>query len=162
MLSEKNAQPSAVILDGRTIGNRTGIHRVYNIEVETEHCYYVGTQQVLSHNQNGCAVIGTPQRTGIGHGQASLRAGAQAAADGAEQVFYNKALSTVTNGAVKSKLRPDVSIVTNGKIDVVEIPGASQIVQQMQNKISLMNRLLERKLRKQKPSRTNPIQRKNE
>ncbi len=41
-----------------SIGHRAGIHRVYNIEVETEHCYYVGPQQVLSHNQNGCAQVG--------------------------------------------------------------------------------------------------------
>jgi hypothetical protein len=33
----------------------SGTHRVYNIEVETEHCFYAGAAGVLSHNQNPCA-----------------------------------------------------------------------------------------------------------
>lgn len=31
-----------------------GNHRVYNIEVETDHCYFVGVVGVLSHNLNPC------------------------------------------------------------------------------------------------------------
>lgn len=38
-----------------SIGHRPGIHRVYNIEVETEHSYFVGAAKVLSHNVNPCA-----------------------------------------------------------------------------------------------------------
>ena len=40
------------------IESKPGVHRVYNLEVETEHCYYVSTRGVLSHNQNPCAVSG--------------------------------------------------------------------------------------------------------
>jgi hypothetical protein len=47
-----------------SIGHRAGIHRVYNIEVETEHCYYVGSDLVLSHNQNACAAL--PPMKGMG------------------------------------------------------------------------------------------------
>ncbi len=36
------------------IASKPGIHRVYNIEVETEHCYYVSAGGVLSHNTNPC------------------------------------------------------------------------------------------------------------
>lgn len=32
-----------------------GAHRVHNLEVETDHCYYVGHAQVLSHNTIPCA-----------------------------------------------------------------------------------------------------------
>jgi hypothetical protein len=35
---------------------KTGTHRVYNIEVETEHCFYAGAALVLSHNSNPCAI----------------------------------------------------------------------------------------------------------
>ena len=38
-----------------SIKHRPGTHRVYNIEVETEHCFYAGAAQVLSHNVNPCA-----------------------------------------------------------------------------------------------------------
>jgi|GEM_PF-3053693 len=34
------------------LGYQHGRHQVYNIEVETEHCYFVGTGGVLTHN--GC------------------------------------------------------------------------------------------------------------
>jgi len=37
------------------IDSKPGVHRVYNIEVETEHCYYVSTAGILSHNVNPCA-----------------------------------------------------------------------------------------------------------
>ncbi len=32
-----------------------GAHRVHNLEVETDHCYYVGDARILSHNTNPCA-----------------------------------------------------------------------------------------------------------
>ncbi len=40
-----------------SIKRRDGEHRVYNIEVETEHCYYVSKTEVLSHNTNPCAAV---------------------------------------------------------------------------------------------------------
>ena len=42
-----------VLIEG--IEQLSGIRRVHNIEVETEHCYYVGETEVLSHNTNPCA-----------------------------------------------------------------------------------------------------------
>ncbi|MFD0892905.1 HNH endonuclease [Luteolibacter ambystomatis] len=33
----------------------TGIHRVYNLEVETVHSYFAGDAKVLSHNESGCS-----------------------------------------------------------------------------------------------------------
>ena len=38
-----------------------GVHRVFNIEVETEHCYFVGPLRVLSHNENPCAAETTKE-----------------------------------------------------------------------------------------------------
>ncbi len=38
-----------------SITQRLGTQRVYNIEVETQHCYYVGNNKILSHNVNKCA-----------------------------------------------------------------------------------------------------------
>lgn len=49
---------SAAIL---SIERKPGIHRVFNIEVETEHCYWVSVADVLSHNSNPCAA-GVKQR----------------------------------------------------------------------------------------------------
>lgn len=40
-----------------------GVHRVYNIEVETEHCYFVSKTEVLSHNINPCAQPVKPSLT---------------------------------------------------------------------------------------------------
>jgi hypothetical protein len=34
---------------------KPGLHTVFNLEVETDHCYLVGQAQVLSHNANPCA-----------------------------------------------------------------------------------------------------------
>ena len=36
------------------LGFQRGRHQVYNIEVETEHCYFVGNGEVLSHNVGSC------------------------------------------------------------------------------------------------------------
>jgi hypothetical protein len=33
-----------------SLGFQRGRHQVYNIEVETEHCYFVGNREVLTHN----------------------------------------------------------------------------------------------------------------
>jgi Pre-toxin TG len=99
----------------------------------------VQSAQVVSRNTE---FIGNPQKTGPGHDVASVRVGEQLADAGAEKVFYNKSLKTVTDGAVDSKLRPDVSSVTNGKVDVIEIPSPSQTVQQMQEKINNMDEIL--------------------
>jgi hypothetical protein len=40
------------------INRKPGVHRVYNIEVETEHSYYVSATGVLSHNANPCGLGG--------------------------------------------------------------------------------------------------------
>jgi hypothetical protein len=40
-----------------SVSAKPGTYRVYNLEVETDHCYYVGEVQVLCHN-GGCAVGG--------------------------------------------------------------------------------------------------------
>lgn len=37
---------------------KPGIHQVYNLEVETEHSYFVGFSSVLSHNINPCGESG--------------------------------------------------------------------------------------------------------
>ena len=37
------------------IGRKKGVYKVYNIEVETDHCYYVGNSNILSHNVNPCS-----------------------------------------------------------------------------------------------------------
>jgi hypothetical protein len=36
------------------LGFQRGRHQVYNIEVETEHCYFVGNGEVLTHNAGSC------------------------------------------------------------------------------------------------------------
>jgi hypothetical protein len=36
------------------IASRPGLHRVYNLEVETEHWYFVSREEVLSHNVLAC------------------------------------------------------------------------------------------------------------
>jgi hypothetical protein len=33
-----------------SLGYQRGRHQVYNIEVETEHCYFVGNAKALTHN----------------------------------------------------------------------------------------------------------------
>jgi len=38
-----------------SIHTKPGIHRVYNLEVETDHSYYVSGLELLSHNDNPCA-----------------------------------------------------------------------------------------------------------
>jgi hypothetical protein len=39
----------------RTNRSRQGVRRVYNLEIESEHCYFAGSPGVLSHNENPCA-----------------------------------------------------------------------------------------------------------
>ena len=41
-----------------SLGFQRGRHQVYNIEVETEHCYFVGNGEVLTHNT--CGPDGAP------------------------------------------------------------------------------------------------------
>jgi len=46
-----------------SIRRRPGVHRVYNLEVRTRHCYYVSKLGVLSHNARGCGGSGrTPRK----------------------------------------------------------------------------------------------------
>jgi YD repeat-containing protein len=47
------AEAGAVTLESNV--EKVGTERVYNIEVETEHSYLVGSTKVLSHNVNPCA-----------------------------------------------------------------------------------------------------------
>lgn len=50
-----------------SIRKKPGIHRVYNLEVETGHSYYVSGLELLSHNDNPCAASlpdGVPPRRG--------------------------------------------------------------------------------------------------
>lgn len=60
-IATKDLRPGETLktCNGRTeivsIESKPGAHRVYNIEVETEHCFFVGTGRVLSHNTNACA-----------------------------------------------------------------------------------------------------------
>lgn len=37
-----------------SLGRKPGLHRVYNLEVEGEHCYFVGRAGVLGHNAKIC------------------------------------------------------------------------------------------------------------
>ncbi len=37
-----------------SIESISGLHRVYNLEVDTDHCYYVSEQGILSHNARPC------------------------------------------------------------------------------------------------------------
>jgi hypothetical protein len=60
-IATRDLQPGEVIqtragrVSVETIERKPGQHRVYNIEVETEHCFFVSGSGVLSHNENPCA-----------------------------------------------------------------------------------------------------------
>jgi RHS repeat-associated protein len=61
--------PSSQINGGEELATDTGVvcvesvlampgtHRVYNIEVETDHCFFAGAARVLSHNNDPCATV---------------------------------------------------------------------------------------------------------
>jgi hypothetical protein len=67
----------------------------------------------------------------------------EAAGDGVESVHMNQWLSTITDGEVDSALRPDVAVAyENGTYDVIEIPSTSQTVEEMQDKVDGMVKLL--------------------
>ena len=57
VLSTRNG--SATI---ESIVRKPGVHRVFNLEVETEHCYYVSEAEVLNHNTNPCMYQGDPPK----------------------------------------------------------------------------------------------------
>ncbi len=38
----------------RSVRKYPGVHRVHNLDIQTDHCYYVGHVDVLSHNTNPC------------------------------------------------------------------------------------------------------------
>ena len=55
-----------------------GGHRVYNLEVQTQHCYYVGASGVLCHNArcNDLPARGTPNSSAAkdsGNGKGQIR-----------------------------------------------------------------------------------------
>jgi hypothetical protein len=88
-------------------------------------------------------ILGKAQKTMKGgkpttHASTSQRV-AEDMADSGEYstVHLNQAVSTITDGAQKSKVRPDVAGVRldNGKVDVVEVLSGNQTAAQMQNKI---------------------------
>ena len=59
------------------------------------------------------------------------------------EIFLNRALRTVTEGAVQSLKRPDVAgVLKNGVVDIVEVVSKSQTVPQMTAKIASMLRTL--------------------
>jgi|GEM_PF-911386 len=43
------------------LGYQRGRHQVYNLEVETEHCYFVGNGEVLTHNTCGVSLTDSPK-----------------------------------------------------------------------------------------------------
>ena len=47
------AQRGEVVIE--SVERKLGAHQVFNIEVENEHCFYVGETRILSHNVNPCA-----------------------------------------------------------------------------------------------------------
>ena len=65
--------PAAELKAGESLRTRTGsreiysiqpkpgIYRVFNIEVETKHCFYVSKAEILSHNENPCAAPVPPR-----------------------------------------------------------------------------------------------------
>lgn len=77
--------PAAQLMVGEYLATKTGIvsvesviskigtHRVYNIEVETEHCFYAGTALVLSHNTNPCAKFGDLSAEAIAEAAKNMR-----------------------------------------------------------------------------------------
>lgn len=68
----------------------------------------------------------------------------EAANPDAVSVHQNQTLSTITDGKVDSKLRPDVATVkTDGTVDVVEIPSPkTQTRASQQVKVDNMQKLL--------------------
>ena len=48
------------------LGFQRGRHQVYNLEVEDEHCYFVGQAEALSHN--ACPVTDSPKNTEYNNG----------------------------------------------------------------------------------------------
>jgi RHS repeat-associated protein len=58
---ELAARTGTVCVDSVTA--KPGTHRVYNIEVETDHCYYAGTFGILSHNT--CAQTLGPKASSV-------------------------------------------------------------------------------------------------
>jgi RHS repeat-associated protein len=51
----RRAGGSAIV---ESITRVPGIHRVFNLEVQTDHCYFVGPMLLLSHNTNPCGQSG--------------------------------------------------------------------------------------------------------
>ncbi len=41
----------------QSVSAAPGTHRVFNIEAESEHCFFAGSEQVLSHNTNPCGEV---------------------------------------------------------------------------------------------------------
>jgi len=94
-----------------------------------------GTQTVIR---------GTAQATRSGgelttHGVPSERIANEMAASGKyESVHLNRTVSSITDGEIRSGVRPDVAGVRRGggKVDTVEVLSRRQTAAQMENKIS--------------------------
>ncbi len=101
------------------LGFQRGRHQVYNLEVEDEHCYFVGSGEVLSHN--ACPVTDTPKNTEYNNGYRTPDGkfasptgdGARAGAD-AEQELWD---------AIKSKKGKDGWSVIEGQVSVRDKSG---------------------------------------
>jgi len=55
-----------------SVERKSGAHRVFNIEVESEHCYFVGSSSVLSHNENPCEAPTSRTKWGKEHGKGNV------------------------------------------------------------------------------------------
>ncbi|MBI9019618.1 MAG: Hint domain-containing protein [Phycisphaerae bacterium] len=151
------------------ITKKPGIHRVYNIEVDTDHCYYVSKDNVLSHNTNPCAVgfgagfgnskkiinkswkakiVGTGQKTGTpGHQFRTFReAIAEAKKTDVMRVHldhgYNRSLGLPPK-SISPNRRPDVvSIYADGRVKRFEVVSKSdRPAELMQRNLDLDNQL---------------------
>ncbi len=99
------AGPAAVA----AVERRPGTHRVYNLEVEGEHCYFVGASGVLSHNVLGCIL-----RIGAQYGLGELTAGISEAT-GVPEELVQLGLGGVVRGAGKVRARSGTRALVGGE-----------------------------------------------
>jgi hypothetical protein len=105
-----------------------GVHRVFNLEVETEHSYFAGEAKVLSHNTNPCAApleevlaaAATRAKNAVGPGQGGAYGTRVHTAFEAEVHTLDRGLSTeisYLNGQVVPRGTPG-----SVRLDVVDGP----------------------------------------
>jgi len=124
------------------------VQRMYNITVDWAHTYYVGDQAWLVHNY--CRVIGKPQVTDIYHAP-KIRTETRRlvnlrdpnGGDLFQVIYRDKSLGVITNGRIKSRMRPDITAIDfNGNYHIVEVLSSSQTPSSMLRKINIMTGLL--------------------